>query len=358
MLESLRTVVLQELKARFPSMTWKLGSIARELVVEPIAALGDIFIKYVQTAENGLDVQTICQAPAQHMDEIDTWMSRLGLEYPDTKNATGIVAILSETGESMEIPAGTSFNWGDQLSFQSTETRRFGSDVQYTKLNEGAYLAEVPVVSLGESGASLSSGTPLNWEGAPAHVYDIYTASSIAGGSGAMSYQARASLIMNALSVKTFVGDDGISHALQRAFPQEIVNARSVGKNAKKPYTVPLFVKPSAPPSTFIIDSTTEKTSDSTTVTFSGAGILSVDRAIDSGNNIIPITNTEVIDGSLGDSDSKIVLTLSGMGVGETISVYCTGFKILQECAYWLNAENQGLPFVYVVKTPAVAVIT
>ena len=373
MLESLRTVILQELKSRFPAMTWKLGSVVRELIVEPLASLGDTVSSYIQKAENSLDVTTICNAPAQYPNEIDTWMNRLGIEPPEVKRSSGIVAILSETGENMTVAAGTMFTWGEDLAFQVTENTVFDATHPYTKLNEGAYLAEVPVISTGETGASLSAGSPLNWEGAPEHVYDIYTASPITGGRTSLSYQAKADLILNSLSVKSFAGEEGISNALQREFPNEVVNAKAGNKDATKLNVVPLFIKPSSPPATLTIPVVTyyreesslssgssessESPDTSIKVSFSGTGLISIDKILNSVNTECSILSTDIT-GNLGDSDSVVTLSISGVTAGEKVTVYCTGFSILKDCAYWLNAENQGLPFRYIVKVPAVAIVS
>lgn len=373
MSDSLRTVILQELKARFPAMTWKLGSLVRTLIVEPLASLGDTVSNYIQEAENSLDVTTICNSPAQYPKAIDTWMNRLGIESPEIKTSSGVVAILSETGEDMVVAAGTMFTWGDDLAFQVVGNIEFNASHPYTKLNEGAYLAEVPVVSTGETGASLSAGAPLNWEGAPAHVYDIYTASPITGGRTSLSYQAKATLILNALSVKSFVGEEGISNALQREFPNEVVNAKAGNKDAKKLNVVPLYIKPSFPPSTITLQAVThyrggeepssmssdssETPENTVEVSFSGTGIISVDKVLDELNSECTVVSTEV-QGNIGDSDSTVTLTLSGVEVARSLTIYCTGFSILRDCAYWLNAENQGLPFRYIVKVPAVAIVS
>ena len=38
--------------------------------------------------------------------------------------------------------------------------------------------------------------------------------------------------------------------------------------------------------------------------------------------------------------------------------MYCTGFQILGNCAYWLNAEQQGLPFIYTARVPAIVTVS
>ena len=358
MSESLRTVVLQELKARFPGMTWKLGSLVRTLIVEPLAALGDAFDSYIQKAENGLNVVAICQSPSQYSEELDTWMNRLGIAQPELRAASGMVALLSDTGEDMTIDSGTMFTWGDELSFQVTESRTFGSGSPYTKLSEGAYLAEVPVESVGATGASLSIGSPLNWEGAPSHIYDIYTASPISGGRSILTDQAKATLIMSALSPNSFTGEACISKALQREFPNDIIDAKAGAKDAEKLYKVNLFVKPSNPPSTFTraASTYTDEADNSIKAQISGAGVITVDKVVDKLSATCPIVATTVT-GNLGDSDSIITLTLSSVRAGEGVTAYFTGFQIVQDVAYWLNAEQQGMPFSYTVKIPAVVTI-
>lgn len=356
MSDSLRTVILQELKSKFPFMTWKLGSLVRELVVEPLASLGDVLDAYVQQAEAGLDVLTICQSPSQYHEEITAWVNRLGLSETTSRASTGIVAILSSTGESMTIDEGTFLSWRGDISLRVVRTYTFDEDHPYTKLGEDSFLAEIEVESSGADGVAISLGAPLGWEGAPDHVYDIYTASPISGGAALMSDQAKAELILNALSPASFTGDMCISQALKRNFPSDVVNAKTVKKTADAPYNVNLYIKPSTPPTSILLASNAFLEDSKVKVTIPGVGLLSVNKVVNSLNAVCPIVSMSV-DGSIGDSGSSVTLEIQEANPGDELSIYCTGFKVLSDCAYWLNAEQQGLPFNYIVKVPAVATI-
>ena len=63
MSDTLRTIIFQELRARYPDVDWTLGSTIRELVAEPVAELGDIASQYIAEAESRLDIVKMLDNP-------------------------------------------------------------------------------------------------------------------------------------------------------------------------------------------------------------------------------------------------------------------------------------------------------
>lgn len=360
MSESLRSVIIQELRTRFPAINWKLGSLVRELIVEPLARLGDILDSSIQKAESRLDLSSIYKDPIRHKEAIDTWMSVLNITTPENKSSIGKIVILSESGESMTVLAGTVFTWGDNLSLVATESTYWGDNGKpFIKYGEGAYAAEIDVMSVADYGVSLSQGSPINWDGAPAHVYDIYTSTAITGGRAELSYQEKANLIKSAMSTKSFVGEDCISNAIQRAFPEEVVDAVVLPKrNADRPYETIISIKPVNPPGAFYISSVVCKdTEDAPFVLIRDPGVTSVVAVKDSQGIPCPVSRVKYTKNP-NTMITEITVYILGVKVGDSVSVECSGFDVIDRCASWLNQDVNGLPFKYSVVAPAVTVIS
>ena len=359
MSNSLRSIIIQELRARFPDIDWKLGSLVRELVVEPLAKLGDILDSHIKKAESVMDLEGIQNYPAEHKEEIDTWMTRLGLHGFEAKESTGAIAIVSETGEPMTVLAGTVFSWGDdEISLVADTTKLWGGNGEpYNKQGEGVYVAEINVTGLSEQGGSLSSGIPINWVGAPKHVYDIYTKTAITGGRPEQSYQEKADMIVNALSIKSFVGEECISNALQRKFPGEVVDAVVLAdKRTRNIGEVTLCVKPFNPPYTTSAPDIIKTDKDGRTyvrvVANSVAKIIDVH---DSHNIPCPIVEVRRVE----DGNNAVLYAyISGARDGDKAIVYYEGMPIIDTCNKWLQQSVQGLPFIYNVVAPQVVVLS
>lgn len=359
MRESLRTIILQELRARFPGINWSLGSLIRELVVEPLASLGELLDSYVQKAESSMNITAICQAPAEHSEELDTWIERLGITLPEDGYSSGYVQLLAEYPEYMIIPRGTVFTWGDDLWLEVTEETEWGgsSGRQYTRRSAGAYVAEVPVKMQTAVSATITAGSPVNWAEAPEHIYDIYTSSPIVGGYSGTSPQLKANLIQAALTPHAFTGEDCMAAALRKKFPADIVDAKVGTRDSDNVSAVSLFLKPSKAPGVFTSTVPAyEDTTGNTVVRISGSGVMSV-LAVTDTNGVPCSILTQDVHGTLGDSDSVVRLTVAGVRSGDAVIVRLKGFHIYTECADWLNAGTQGLPFTYRLKLPAIAEI-
>lgn len=354
MSESLRAVIIQEMRARFPALTWKLGSLVRELVVEPLARLGDLLDTYIQEAESRLDIEAMCKNPLEHKDSIDMWMTKLGLTDTEGRQSRGSVIIMSETGENMSILQGTVFTWGDDnISLVADESSTWGSDGRpYIKYGEGSYAAEINVTTTDNNGCAVSPGVALNWVGAPNHVYDIYTGSVITGGRTERSYQEKATLILDALSTKSMSGEACISSALRRQFPDEVADVAVLqNTGAAKLGSVNICVKPLNPPEDVMLDTIVCGGVNDTYVIINATGIMWVRDVTDKYNTPCPIEKSEM----QGDNYR---LTINGVSPGDTVRVRCQGFSVIKRCSDWINDFVHGLPFKYNIITPKVDVIS
>ena len=363
MSESLRSVLIQELRTKFPAVSWKVGSLVRELVIEPLARIGDILETYIQQSEARLDITTALDDPTNNKDTIDLWMDRLGLGEFEGKPSSGSIAIMSESMEDMTILQGTVFTYGaDEISLITDATITAGSDgTGYKKCGEGAYLVEVPVTSADTESGYISPGVPVNWVGAPQHVYDIYTATSISGGRPAQSYIEKAELIRDALSMKSFVGEECIKGALRRAFPGEIADTRVVQTNSTStPAAVNICVKPSSPPSTFDINAMTSQdtVNGPIYVTINNPGILRITDVLASDEESRQVNIVRVDKSPLDNGGTAHTIILSGVEPSALVTVKCEGSAVIGRCGAWLNQSVQGLPFKYNVLLPCIATLS
>ena len=123
MSDTLRTIIFQELRARYPDVDWTLGSTIRELIAEPVAELGDIASQYIAEAESRLDIVKMLDNPTQYADAINALAKKLGIVSPETVSATGTVRILLDSVPSVLVIAkGTQFTWGTVRLTTTAET--------------------------------------------------------------------------------------------------------------------------------------------------------------------------------------------------------------------------------------------
>lgn len=354
MSESLRAVIIQELRTRFPAVSWKLGSLAREMIVEPLAKLGDLLDSYIQVAESRLDIESMCKNPTGNKDSIDMWMAKLGLSDIEGRQSKGSIIIMSETGEDMTVLQGTVFTWGDDsISLVADETTTWGTKGKsYIKYGEGAYAAEFSVATIDSNGCSVSQGASLNWEGAPNHVYDIYTSSAITGGRAERSYQEKATLILDTLSTKSLSGEECIAGALRRQFPGEVADVVVLPNTGTTSIgTVNICVKPINPPAGIVLDATVHEDANGSYIILGTTGITGIGTVVDKYGSICPIDKYELQEGGYK-------VSISGVRPGDTVSAHCQGFQVIQSCSDWINDFVHGLPFKYNVLTPKVDVIS
>lgn len=361
MSESLRSVLLQEIRARFPSIDWNLGSVVRELVVEPLAKLSDLLDSRVNAAKSSLDVTHICANPDTYKQEIDSWMSRLGLTPQSAVSNTGTVRIMRTSSSDLTIAEGTQFSWADEVLLYTENTYIIkkekssgdGADVLvYKSYGDAAFSVDIPVTSVAAySSGSLGAGAPLNWAGAPSDVYDICVGSAITGGSGEVGYQEKARQILDSMVPDSLSGEACIKKALRRNFPDLVKDVVVGDKDINKPYAVSLYIKPVRSIQEFIIPFYAEYGNGE----LSSCGVYEISEVFGPDGSAVPFTATYPKDS--GESGSVIKINTSSTETSDKFSARVIGFAEYQSINKWLAAEAKSTPFEFNLKLPAVGIV-
>lgn len=237
-------VLFQSIKDKFPKLNWKLGSVVRSLIVDPLEQLSADVNSYVAKLTLATDLNNLLNNPVGRDEELDRWLVELGITLPAQPASTGTVAIICDALDpDLIVPAGTEFSWNDGTSLLAAETVT-GDNLE--KYGRNMFRMEVPVTSYSDHTTTLSSGCPLVWGSAPDTVIDIFVATPVSGGLRVNSVQAKAALIRAALQQPLVCGESAILATLIRKFGTTIVDVR-VGKNINAPdssgYVTPLYVK-------------------------------------------------------------------------------------------------------------------
>lgn len=360
MSDSLRSVILQEIKAKFPSIDWKLGSVVRELVVEPLAKLGDILDSYVNKAKTSLDVSSICNQPERYEEELDSWLDRLNIVPVQAAQSTGTVRIMRTEPEDLTIVAGTLFTWDDSVGLYAEDTYNvtrypnptLTNNIVYKSYDDVVFSVDIPVTCSEYSNASLGSGAPLNWQGAPTDVYDIYVGSAVSGGSGSVGASEKARLIADALTPDALTGEACIRKTLRRNFPNLVKDVVTGSKDINKPYAVSLYIKPVNGLREFDI----QADFIGGKAKISGCGVYSILGIYDRNNKAQSGVAVKYPD-NLGETGSFIDLSFRSELPTDKYTVRVFGFPEYPELSEWLYSESKNTPFSFVLKTPAVALI-
>lgn len=360
MSESLRSVLLQEIKAKFPAIDWSLGSVVRELVIEPLAKLGDILESHISAAKSTLDVSTICGQPEMYEEELDAWISRLGIIPPSLELSTGTVRIMRTSPEDLTIVEGTQFSWNDKVLVYAVDTYNVTKDAKdgvtnnltYKNYNDAAFSVDIPVRCSSYSAESLGSGAPLNWETAPSDVYDVHVGSTISGGFGFFGPQEKARMVLDAITPDAFSGESCIRKALRRNFPQLVCDVVVGPKDIKKPYAVSLYIKPVNSIREFEVPVMVLEGD----AVINGCGVYRVNELFDASGNSIPFSVNYPED--LGCSDSKISMELQiSVESGTGFVARVLGFPEYAELDGWLKGVSKSTPFTFNLKPPAVGIV-
>lgn len=360
MSDSLRSVILQEVKAKFPSIDWKLGSVVRELVVEPLAKLGDILDSYVNKAKTSLDVSSICNQPERYEEELDAWLERLNIVPVQSAQSTGTVRIMRTNPEDLTIAAGTLFTWDDSVGLYVEDTYNvtrypnplLTNNIIYRSYDDVVFSVDIPVTCSEYSNASLGSGAPLNWQGAPTDVYDIHVGSAVSGGSGSVGASEKARLIADALTPDSLTGEACVRKILRRNFPSIVKDVVMGDKDIKKPYAVSLYIKPVNSIREF--DISTDFVNGKANI--DGCGVYSVLGVYDGENRAQTGVSVKYPD-DLGENGSKVSIELLSSVNSGKYTVRVLGFPEYPELAAWLDAESKATPFSFSLKTPAVVLV-
>ena len=355
MSESLRNILQQEIRDKFPGLDWRLGSVFRELVVEPLCKLADKLDSSIASATASLDVKTICENPLEYEEELDSWLSRLGLTINKNPKSTGMVRIICSSGDRIKIPRNTAFTWNGEIAVYVSEDlaissvadpNRLSTDIAFNSYNGLMYSADIPVSSSDTYGGTLDVDTPLNWVGAPAQVHDIYISSAVSGGRTMITAADKANILMSSFTQDGMSGTAGIKKCLIRNFPNVVQDAKT-GKFVKGE-GVNIYIKPTKQPAEFEVSALTD-TNGVTTI--SGCGIYRV-------VSVYSVSDGKYLDysytyeGSVGSSSSSIKIETDK--TREAINIKVLGFGEYSAIKSWLDGEGVGSPFSFNLAVPAV----
>lgn len=361
MSNSLRNILLQEVRDKFPKIDWRLGSVVRELIIEPLAKLGDEVDKYINTAKASLDVMNICENPTENEEALNAWAERLGITPPVSKVSSGTVRIVRKNAETLVVPAGTQFIWNDEVVVYTTDTYTLTSPgkntgsanrIEYISYYGSAFSADIPVSCYPDTGHSLSEGAPLNWTGAPTDVYDIHIGSAVSGGSETYTLYEKAAQIQDALTPDSLSGEACIKKALRRNFPEFVSDVIVGDKDISKPYAVSLYIKPTRSLQQFEIPLAIKEGRG----TIDGCGIHSILEIFDSAGVVhkAAIKTSE----DFGDTGSVADIALSDDTISGDFKARVVGFSAYKEINTWLIGAAKSTPFEFNLKLPAVGVVS
>ena len=342
-------ILFQHIKDRFPQLSWKLGSVVRTLLIDPLTEIGTEVDAYTDSLKSSLDLHKLLDSPAGRDAELDVWMNRLRLSLPEPRQAAGSVALICDSADqSFTVAAGTTFRWPGGVSLRSTQRVDVSSET-LTQLGPYVYRIVIPVAADSDARASIGAGTAVVWDEAPATVTDMYVYSAVTGGQTSASAQAKAAMIKSALEQPTVCGASSILASLVRKFGPTIVDVALTSRveNGGN-VSVPLYIKQSTPPSKVDFDNVPATyNGDSYIVRIPAACICTLDKVLDaSGNPTIP-TKVAV------SSDAEYIEI--GVPAGGDYHVQCTAFESANAAAEWLNSVQCGSPFRMQARTPALA---
>lgn len=335
--------VLQTLRDRMPNLSWKVGSLVRELLVEPLTYIGtsvDRVIADIQKTEN---ISEALADPVNNEDTLDVWMKRLRIGVSAVRKSTGTVTITFSGTDTLIIPESTEFSWGDSVrvfSIGYMEVSPLNGTV--TRLGGDCYSINIPVETTDTTGYTLSIGTKLNWSSAPARVLDIYVSSTVTGGSTGLSANEKARLIDAHLGNAAICGEQTTLNALVREFGESVCDIRFGDRvQAAGLVTVPAYIKQSSAPQT--VDIPLSESGDGS-YTLPADQVVTVAEVTDSLGNVRQFTadyssSDNIQINVVGSPASK--LTASTIKYTETAAI-----------ADWLNARQRGVAAVFKAATP------
>ena len=358
-MSTLFDTVYQTLKDKLPSISWKLGSLVRTLVADPLTKIGDEIDNYTEQLEKNYSIETILNDPYNHEDALDQWMERLNIQIPESSPSTGTVIIVVSGSDTFTVSTGSVFTWEDDASVSAVEGTVWGGSTgkPMSRIATGLYQIEVEVTTGSGLPVTLASGSPINWASAPDRVQNVYVGSAITGGYTATP-EIKAELIRNALNTPSTCGREAILTALQRGFGPTLVDV-AVGQRAinSAETASTIYVKQSEMPRTVNVDAGPEYIEENRIqFTVDTTAVLAVLGVYDQFGNQHKIVETEQ-NGVLGDFGSYQIIKINkpAAGIYYTFTVRLNRYEVVRSCASWLNAYQTGSPSKVITKIPAKA---
>ena len=345
-------LVVQELKDKCSDINWKMGSLLRELLVEPLGVIENKVAGYINQliADNSLN--TALENPAEYESTLNSWMSKLNITAPEGSQATGSVVIVLSERVDLLVPQRASLSCGS-VSLTTDKVYNVSAD-SLIKLSDDAYYTEIPVLSTTITDANIPSGKPVTWGAAPEQVTDIYVGSAITGGIRTLTAQDKANRISAVLSSGGLVGEYAIKSALINAFPDNIADVKCAGSTASDPYKSLLFIKQRTLPKTETVElSAFVDDSGTLSTTLTGAGIQRIAGVTVAGE---AVEYTVTRNGLLGSANENIAIQISNPPtVPLTVSVSYEVYDVARSAMYWLNSLQRALPYQFSITVPAIS---
>lgn len=252
-MSNLFNTVLQTLKDRLPNTSWKVGSLVRELLVEPLMYIGKAVDDKLAEIIKTENLSAALADPLNNEDALDVWMSRLRINVPEPRQASGTVHITFTGSEILTISSGTVFTWGDNIRVRSTKFVEVNPLVPSDSLRQlagGFYVVEVPVETTENASYTLSCGAKLNWTEASNRIMDICVNTPINGGIAGLTAAEKARLITAKLESSNMCGEQSILNALINEFGSAVCSIRLESRvRTGDSLCVPIYVKQSTPAS-------------------------------------------------------------------------------------------------------------
>lgn len=345
---SLFNTVLASVKERMPGISWRVGSLVRELLVQPLVHIGEIIDDYVNKREKLADIFAALDNPDENEDVLDYWITELGLTKDTnstSETSSGLVGLIIKGYDKVEIPANSVFSWGDNLLLRSSSFVEIDPRTPSTykaQLVNGVVVADIPVVVDDSTIGLVGVGTKLNWSEAPDSVIDIYVSSPIQATTSALSAQAKATLIRSLLTTPSMCGEDTILSGLVRKFGTAIcdVKLKKATSNTGRAGT-DIWVKQSTSP---VVDHISLKVYDSSIINIQDPTIIAVNSVTDSNKRNL------AFQASFSDAGLTIA---TGDKINGSVYVEAVRYTNSKEAIDWLNRTQIGGGALFVAKAPA-----
>lgn len=346
-------------KTNFPNMSWKLGSLIRTLLVNPMSKVSTAVSDSLMRTDKLADLQAALDRPESHEDTLDYWLDVLGAPTLYPKPATGSVMFVFTDSRGVDIPKNTELTWGDEESVFTTIAVSAG-DVQnntIAKLGSKSFGIVVPVSTADASDVSLASGLKLNWSDAPSTVLDIYVASPVCGGVLDMDVYSKAALVSSKLNELSLVSSQGLTSILVSKYLPTIVSVEVIKTTNSNTPTAAMSVclKQRRPPTFDIAEYRIECDSlGNPYVLIAKPGLSSVlyVRSSLTGD----VLNYTVTDQSDTVNSDSVKISLSDTSTTDSSVIIATSrFADTIDPVNWLNSANSTLPFT-VTSKPALAI--
>ena len=220
------------LVAEFPDIDWEIGSVVRELVLEPMVLAAATMENRIETAaEQRLDI--ILANPLLYADQIKSLAAKLGIPQATSVPGTGTILFYVTGSSDLQIPYTTYFTAaGVQLITNSrytlTLTKTTDTDLLLTRAGS-LYVADVPVQTVSAHGAIVPSGVPVTASLSSSRLSRLLIGEQVDGGRTDSSIADYASAIKSKLTASTLNSRETAQEAIRFTNPALIAGVKLAG---------------------------------------------------------------------------------------------------------------------------------